>query len=151
MRRVVFSVLLGLAANAFAAPAPFAKPERRSDVERMRGEWEVVSQKRCYLMESRSGDVLVWVNVTVKTTARVTGERLRWYVRGSFLHEEVIRTHKGNVDLTDAQSGRTCLGLYRLHGDVLVIRTSLAGTPDRPPSFDGDRPDEILFVLRRKR
>src|SRR4051812_11545090 len=39
MRRVVFSVLLGLAANAAAAPAPFAKPDRRSDLDRLQGEW----------------------------------------------------------------------------------------------------------------
>src|SRR6478672_1325676 len=108
MRPVVPSVLLLSASVALSAPAPFAKPDRRSDVSRMQGEWEVVSQKRCYLMESRAGDELAWVNVRTQTTVRVTGDRLRWYVGSSFLHEEIIRTHKGNVDLTDAQSGRTC-------------------------------------------
>jgi hypothetical protein len=117
----------------------------------MQGEWEVVSQKRCCIIESRAGEELVWVNVTVKTAVRVSGDRLRWYVGGSFLNEEVIRTHKGNVDLTDVQSCRAWLGIYRLDGDVLVIRTSLVDVPVRPPSFDGDRPDETLFVLRRKR
>src|SRR5262249_2670392 len=126
MRQVVLPLLLLSASPLVAAPAPFAKPERRSDLSRMQGEWEMVSDKRCYLMVSPRGDKLVWFQVPATATASVTGDRVRWYVNGKVTCEEVIRTDRGNVDLTDVESRLTCLGIYRLAGDVLTIRTSRA-------------------------
>jgi hypothetical protein len=49
MRALLLFVLLTAVPAVRAAPAPYAKPERRTDVGRMQGEWVVVSEKRCML------------------------------------------------------------------------------------------------------
>jgi hypothetical protein len=43
------------------------------------------------------------------------------------------------------------VGIDRLAGDALTIRTARAGRADRPTPFDVDREQEIAFVRRRKR
>jgi uncharacterized protein (TIGR03067 family) len=156
MVRLAFLVLVPLAtaAPAVAAPAPFAKPERRTDLEKLRGEWQVISEKRCYLLMAPRGGKLAWVTFSCESKAvSVTGDRLQWHCEGVVTGREVVRLGKGvlpPIDLTNEQSGRTRRGIYTLTGGVLTLRVS-AGGAGRPKSFTADVENEITYVLRRTR
>jgi hypothetical protein len=156
MRRVVLSVLLVLASGfVVAAPAPFEKPERRSGLDQIQGEWEVVSHERCWLRHTGNGLGLIWDAYSCGSMAvRVTGGRLVWYFRGAVTSTDAVRMGTGTlnvIDLTDVQSGRRRPGIYRLAGDALTIRLSITGKLDRPTSFDLDREGDMVYVFRRKR
>jgi hypothetical protein len=152
-RAVVYALLLLTASSVVAAPAPCAKRERRTDLERMQGEWEIVSYERCYWMKGRDDtDRFIWGGFGwEKAVARVAGDRLRWSARAAGLGERLIRAEKGRIDLHDVTSRTTPLGIYKLDGDVLTIRQAHSGELRRPPSFEGDCDGDVVLVLRRKR
>jgi uncharacterized protein (TIGR03067 family) len=155
MNSVAPCVLLLVAGGAVAAPAPFAKPERRTDLEKLQGEWVVASWTDAILMEWRGGSVEGWAEVSCEgRTVSVTGDRLKWRTDGAVTRGEVIRLGKGEpkaIDLTNAESRRTRRGIYRLEGDVLTLCLSAAGEAERPASFELKRGCENLLVLRRKK
>jgi uncharacterized protein (TIGR03067 family) len=142
MRRAVLSALLIVAASsAVAAPAPVAKAERRTDLAMMQGAWEVLSERRYWQQ---------WISSPCTATVRVTSDRFLWHRKGRIEREEVIRLDKGNIDLTDVETGRTCRGIYRLTGDTLTLHTPEAEKP-RSKSFDDASKGATRLVLRRVR
>jgi hypothetical protein len=154
MQRAVLSASLLLAASSvFAAPAPFAKRERRTDLERIQGKWEIVSYEKCYWMkEFDDTDRFTWSQFKwEKAVVNVAGDRLRWSALGSGLGEKIIHAEKGRIDLHDVTSRTTSLGIYKLEDDVLTIRQARSWELRRPMSFEGDFDGDVIFVLRRKR
>jgi uncharacterized protein (TIGR03067 family) len=155
MCRSALLVLLAMVPAVVAAPAPFAKPERRSELEKLRGEWQVVTEKRCHLMMAPREAKLRWVEYSCASqTMSMSGERVQWHAEGAVTRREVIRLGKGvlnPIDLTNEQSGRTRRGIYYLTGNVLTLRLSSAGVAKRPKSFIADAEEETVYVLRRIR
>lgn len=154
MRRVFVCVLILLASSSLvAAPAPLARTVRQTDLDRIRGEWEVVSITWCaFKQRVNQPDVpYTWTYAWVSSPPMsVTGGRLR--CPALELDEELLRAAKGLIDLRDSKSGNTILGIYKLTGDTLTIHTARGGEPSRPTfseekRFKGDR----LMVLRRKK
>ena len=156
MGRLAFLVLLPLAAPALAAPAPFAKAERRGYLHRIQGEWQLVSHQRCWLRYAGADKKrLIWDAYSCGSqTVRVSGDRLVWCFRGAAVCTDVVRMGEGTlggIDLTDHEKSRTRRGIYRLAGDELTLRVSMIGKRDRPAAFDFDREGDATYVLRRKR
>jgi hypothetical protein len=122
-----------------AAPAPFAKterPDRRSDLEKIQGEWH------CHDFR-----------------AVITGDRVRWYKGGAYagLEEGIYllpTARPKGIDVTvldpsHKNVGIIRRGIYELYDDVLFIR-------EPRPIIEGPRPVSLegpghLLVFRRKR
>jgi uncharacterized protein (TIGR03067 family) len=152
MSRLLLFVLFVITSPALAAPAPFAKPERRTDLDSVRGEWDVVSEElHVRLNMGRGTSSIRYSPKRDGHKAVITGHRLLWCAEGRVMSEEAIRLDKGQIDLTDAQSRVTRLGIYKVAGDVIVICTWSAGKADRPKSFEPDLQGQTAYVLRRKR
>ena len=141
MRRAVLIALLLLVAGAVtAAPAPFAKPERRSALEQFRGEWEIVAERRevIYTTGRGAGVRHVWFS-RLGHTVTVLADRLVWRIADRPLRADAARAGKAGIELTDAQSGRARGASFRRDGDTVHLTLT-----------DAERP-EMAFLLRRKR
>jgi uncharacterized protein (TIGR03067 family) len=150
MRLVLLSALLLSAPPVLAAPAPFAKPERRSELEKLRGEWVVVSEERQLFFGYGQGG-----SAAIRHSRRrsgysvvIVGDRLRWIVDGRVASESAVRLDKGKIDLTCVQTRETGRGVYKLTGDTLVV---CVARDERPTSLEPERDGETRYVLRRKR
>lgn len=136
-----------LAASVFAlgfAPAPFPKPEpARGDLERLRGEWLLVSSTQG---GKASGP-------RAHTAFVIAGDRLTVYQDGRFASEWRISldsTRPGQIDFLRRLLGAESRikGVYELDGDTLRF---WSGPGDRPTDRDAGAPGVIHEVLRRSR
>jgi uncharacterized protein (TIGR03067 family) len=153
MRSVLLGTLLvTVATSALAAPAPFAKPERRTDLDKIRGEWDVVSEELNLRLDlGRGSSSIRYSPKRGGFKAVITGYRLLWCAEGRITSEEVVRLDKGKIDLTDSQSRVTRRGIYKLAGDVLVVCAWSDGRANRPSSLEPDQEGQTAYVLRRRR
>jgi hypothetical protein len=149
---LLLTVLLCVAPAA-AAPAPFAKPERRTGLEHLRGEWEVVSEQRRVTIDFGRGASAVLVTLAGRdATVTITGGRFRLHRGATPSSNEAIRAAgPGALDLTDEQAGLTRRAAYARSGDLLVICASVSGATGRPNNLRADGHGETLYTLRRKR
>src|SRR5262245_61182477 len=152
MRSVLLGALLvTLASPILAAPAPFAKPERRSDLEKIRSEWDVVSEELNLLLDLGRGTASIRYSPKRDGfKAVITEDRLRWSVGGRITSEEVIRLEKGKIDLIDVNSRAMRRGIYKVAGDTFIVCVASGGSV-RPSSFEPDQEGQTAYVLRRKR
>ena len=131
------------------------KPERRSGLDQIQGEWEVVSHEHCWLRHTGNGLGFIWDAYSCGSMAvRVTGGRWHLVLPGAVASTDAVPAWaqaRERGRLTDVQSGRRRPGIYRLAGDALTIRLSITGKLDRPTSFDLDREGDMVYVFRRKR
>jgi hypothetical protein len=115
MRRLVFSLVLGLAASsALAAPAPFARtrPDRTTDYARLQGTWTCDA---VYVWRETG-----WVNVVSPSASDVVirGDRIVWCadtVEGFTLH---TKSSPRGIDFVSPSSG-LFLGVYALSANTL--------------------------------
>jgi uncharacterized protein (TIGR03067 family) len=153
MRSVIVCVLSLAAGNVAGAPAPFAKPAR-TELEKLQGEWQVVSETRFILLPNGDDLTVGRLKSSVRgRTATVSKDCLRWCFVGVSDREELIRLdgkNPGQIDLTCTYSRKTRRGVYKLEGDVLTLCLARAGDV-RPSSLAGGRHGEVITVLRRKR
>ena len=105
----------------FAAPAPFTKPERRSDLARIQGEW---TQKAVY--QWLDGEWVVMVS-EASFNVRIQGNR--------FIYREAVEYFslhgKAGIDVTSDLTVQPSRGVYSVEGDVLTIVLARPGA-DRP-------------------
>jgi uncharacterized protein (TIGR03067 family) len=123
-------VAAALASVAFA-PAPFPRPDRRTDLQKMQGTWVVVA------------DSLDWLRVVVGR------DRMSMQQDGKTLREYIVRLGAGTIDCKEVGSGRTFLGIYRFDGGALLLRIANPGMP-RPKSFVNKAPGHALLSLMRQ-
>jgi uncharacterized protein (TIGR03067 family) len=130
VRWFALSVLVMIAAPLTAAPAPFAKserPDRRTDLEKMQGKWAVVSDNvpKHACAERCIGDRLV-----------ISGDQMTWLHPG--IPQERVCLYPGGdpsaVDVICEKSGGLRKGIYKLHGDLLILSFAAVGE-ERPTSF----------------
>jgi hypothetical protein len=142
MQRIVLPALLLLLAGAVtAAPAPFAKPERRSALEQFRGEWEVAVERGLVIHTTGRGTGLreVWGS-RAGHTVTITPDRLVWRLPDQPPRGDAVRAGKRGFDLTDSRTGQTRRGSFRREGDTLTLTLT-----------EQDGAFVKAFVLRRKR
>jgi len=143
--------LLLLTAPVVAAPAPLPQQDRRSDRDRVQGEWEVSYEAVGVAVNAgESRDVVLLPASREGHTATFTGGRLLWRFGGEMHSEDVARLDRGRIDLTDVRSGRTWRGAYGLEGDKLTICLSPEGEAARPASLRLSREGQRVYVLRRR-
>jgi uncharacterized protein (TIGR03067 family) len=152
VRHVLLSVLLLATPPVLAAPAPFAKPDRRSEMEKFRGEWEVVSSVTQVLIEEgRGASAVRYLRKRGGYNVVITGDRLQWLADGKVVSESAVRLDRGTIDLTCVPTRETGRGVYKLTGDTLVVCVARGGHDQRPASLEPERDGETRYVLRRKR
>src|SRR4051794_2965765 len=137
MRAVVLSFLLLSASVALSAPAPFARPDRRTDVERMQGEWV---QETVYVWrEGRWVELLSHLPFAV----RIRGNRFDY---GD--HVEYFSLHgKCGIDIVSDPTRRPNQGVYSIAGSTLTLVLPQTCEEPRPPSIEvGD----VKRVYHRK-
>jgi hypothetical protein len=140
MKWVALSVLLLALPTVVAAPAPFPKTAKRTDLDKMQGDWECAR---------------VW-------KVAVTGDRLCWRSASQQVHEYRIQLLRNSsppamilVYLGGdyvSQIGVSFRAIYRIEVGRIVIREGLTPTA-RPYSFDsncGCREECIQFELYRQ-
>jgi len=126
MKQFVLALHLLLAiGTAAAAPAPFAKPVRRTGLEPFQGEWDVLSYAMRMSRDVRGGQegMFLLASKEVGDTLTVTGDRFRLFRRGKLLNECTIRvTGDGfGIDFTHTKPRLIVRGVYRWEGDTLFI------------------------------
>jgi len=139
MRGVVLSVVLLSAGPALAAPAPFAKTQRRAaELDKIQGQW-------------------LWHNSAGGSgRALVVGDKLRWQAANpdGLVATLSLRpaTSPKSIDLTPLGiSSRVQQGIYRLGSDGFTVHVAWVGE-SRPTSFELKRKDEVVvYVFRRLR
>jgi uncharacterized protein (TIGR03067 family) len=152
------SLLLPLALFCLAfAPAPFPKADaNKAEQKKLQGTWAVVRR------------TLNGTDYTSRTidTVEIVGDRIRFLVQGDARTEWVFTldvTKKPRVldrkkvwgkGAAPLKSGKTepllYHGIYRLEGDTLLfVHTSARTSKQRPTEFDGKKPGETLYTLKR--
>jgi uncharacterized protein (TIGR03067 family) len=130
MKQIVLSVLLLSAAPVVGAPAPFQKADRRTDLQKLQGDWHAIRRTR-------------------HMKAHISGDRIHWEAE----REETFRLFPGTepkaIDVTRAGVG-TFRGIYKLEGETITICTSSFPDDKRPPDFHGNSFFLEYTVLRRK-
>jgi uncharacterized protein (TIGR03067 family) len=144
MRRVI--LLLVVLSVAFA-PAPFPKPNRQTDLEKLQGEWVTVKS----VLE---GDE---VKLTPgRDTAVFKGDQISFVTGGTVSARWTITLGPAQqprtLDLRGAGATNFILGIYRLEGDTLTLcNRNLAGGKDRPGDFTGRKGVWLAVYKRSKR
>ena len=142
MRRAM--LLLAVVCLAFA-PAPLPKPDRRSDAQKLEGEWERV---RLYnggsVFPEKPGEVTLTISGTVAAFSLRGMEQTKWDVKLA-----PLKSPKG-LDLVGQgdSNGTIQHGIYRLEGGTL---TYCYHGSARPTSFDPAAPGVFIQVLKRKK
>jgi uncharacterized protein (TIGR03067 family) len=141
MKRLVLFVLSALAASAVSAPAPFVKPHRKTDLEKVQGEWMVHSSQEWVR------DNVCKKRIVPRAFVIISGDRYDWHERGH-VYADVIRLDSAKtpkaIDLKRTDSTRVWKGIYVLEDDVLTI------FDERPASFASSRWGDEEYVLRRR-
>ena len=144
MRRIV-SVFIVLSSLAFApAPVYRAKPDRRTDLEKIQGEWVRVS----ILTDGKRHEEAVGSVVpTIKGDTMAFGSpNDTWR-----LTLDATKSPK-QFDGRRLESDMYFVGVYKLEGDSLVVCWHLSKSEsDRPASFDPAQPNVWLHVFERKK
>lgn len=135
-------ILLLSASCAVAAPAPFAKPERRglrTDLDRLQGVWALVPN------EDRAG-----VTLSVEGSKFTLTLDRRRAERYAVTLDPTSSPRK--IDLIERVGGKDELiqGIYRFQGDMLVLRFGHAGRPTDFAAADGSRENATQHTFRRK-
>jgi hypothetical protein len=134
-----------------AAPAPFPRPERRTDLDRIQGEWEMV--RVVYGVSFGDGRKIMTLDASPASRDHlVSVRRDRWTarVRGSLSYQLTVKLHNGEVDLLDVGEQVTQRGVYALARDTLTV--CVAGSNRaRATSLTITQSGQTLYVLRRPR
>jgi uncharacterized protein (TIGR03067 family) len=150
--RVLFAVLACVAAMAFA-PAPFPKPDRKNDLQKLAGDWTVIR----YEMSGRA------MNIGATLKVKVEGEK--W----SFFRETNGKTTPSTaysfkldqkhdprlIELTMANAGPAgsskLMGIYRWEREQVqvVFHWEPKTGPKWPVGFDGADKRAYLMILKR--
>ena len=143
MRRAL--PLLAVLSLAFA-PAPLPRKERTTDLERLRGEWKLVSI-------TLQGAPQRWLPDAVI----IEGDRIRYLLGGRAVSEWTLSLDARSSPrrcvmrgMGVAREQEIAVGVYALHGDVL--RLCYRYTIDGPPAedFRSDGKGTWVEVLERK-
>ena len=152
------SLLLPLVLICLAfAPAPFPKPDpNKAEQKKLQGTWAVVRR------------TINGTDYTTRTidTVEIVGDRIRFLVQGDLRTEWAF-----TIDVTKkppildrkkvwgkaapaakAAKSEPLLyrGIYRLDGDTLqFVHTSARVSQQRPSDFEGKRPGETMYILKR--
>jgi hypothetical protein len=151
VKRLALLALLLTSSSLVAAPAPFARPERRPDLERVQGEWEVVKDTQC-VWSGRTSQ-LATVNVAPDPNVNLVYVlREQWVTRvfGYAGFCSSIKFAEGKIDMVNAEDRTIRRGVYTLTGDTLTICLAPCGA-DRPTSLAVNQGGYSGYVLRRKR
>jgi len=148
MRTVVLCSLLLFTPILFAAPAPFAKPnrpDRSTDVDRLQGAW---TRTAAYVWRSDGWQVVS----AISSDAIIRGNQFAW--TGGFTANDMVERftlHAGTplhgIDFTSERTHEVERGVYKIDADVLTIVLAKRGE-QRPFSLDNGH---LKLVFRRKR
>jgi uncharacterized protein (TIGR03067 family) len=146
MRYVV--PLIAVLTMAFA-PVPFpktTKPDRRADLEKLRGSWVRVSYSSGGQRFS-DGDTIVEFAGNCMTMCR--GGKSEWVVR---IDPKKNPKHINLKGVSDPVENCRFVGVYRLDGDTLIIACCHGSTEtDRPMNFDGGQGIIVQTLKRTKK
>jgi uncharacterized protein (TIGR03067 family) len=167
MKQFVLTLHLLLAiGTAAAAPAPFARPDRpdrRPDLERLQGDWELIRVvgRNGRVTELKQGDRLV---LSFSGRRAVFGDPRRptrseeWVVTldaSSAPKKMDLNYSEERLEKAPYLRDMTGLCIYRLQGDTLTIRLGGGDSKEgRPANFEspagGDTSDPDVCMYRRK-
>jgi uncharacterized protein (TIGR03067 family) len=132
--------VLGLA----FAPAPLPRQDRRTDLEKLQGEWVTVSS----VLE---GGVQTFRPNEDRVVFK--GDQLSFVIGGSVSARWTVRLGSAQklrtLDLRGDRATDFILGIYQLEGDKLTIcNRNMSGSTERPTDFVG-RQGVWLHVYKR--
>jgi uncharacterized protein (TIGR03067 family) len=133
--------LFALLCVAFApAPFPKAKPDRQTDLEKLQGDWDLVSETYRGQTHTRKMTAVIYKD----SLALVTKD---WTSRYRFTLDP--KAKPPTIDMRLAGDSHRMHAVYRLRGDVLTICYHMANR-DTPPKelTDKDR-NHCVLVFRR--
>src|SRR5262249_13295270 len=130
MNRLALSVLLLAVTSVEAAPAPFPKNDRKSDLEKLQGEWDVIKEGWWWQGGKTWANGVDWPVGVRRVT--VTGDRVRCYLEGTEQIESgdgYYATLSGSITLARTNSPKRLsiissfskeirTGVYKLDGDT---------------------------------
>jgi uncharacterized protein (TIGR03067 family) len=146
----VLCVVAALSLTAFA-PAPFPRPDRKTDLEKMAGTWTVVRYNRGRQSVFGGGSPALKVSVTGKKWSFFR-EGAGGKVPSAQYDIKIDPTKKPRwVDMDFASTKMKLVGIFRWKDGDLHVSFSIANTMvnGRPTEFDGGDARVYYMTLKR--